>query len=119
MRRLREAVGFRDLSKMAASATTASTQTKHDALPVLKQYREKDGKFYFKLTHDSDAVLIQSRGFDNPKDAGAWVARFKQEGAAALDASADVFALLDPRAADALDALKAAEDAKAQAKADS
>jgi tryptophanyl-tRNA synthetase len=71
MRRLREAVGFRDLSKMAASATTASTQTKHDALPVLKQYREKDGKFYFKLTHDSDAVLIQSRGFDNPKDAGA------------------------------------------------
>jgi tryptophanyl-tRNA synthetase len=120
MRRLREAVGFRDLSNIVAidASSHAHAHSKHDALPVLKQYRENDGKFYFKLTHDGDAVLIQSRGFDNPKDAGAWVARFKQEGAAALDASADVFALLDPRAAGALDALKAAETAKVQAKAD-
>ncbi len=117
MRRLREAVGFRDLSKMPVSATSESAQTKHEAAPVLKQYREKDGNFYFKLMEDGDTVLIQSRGFDNPKDAGAWVARLKREGAAALDAATDIFASIDPMAAGALDALKAAEDVKTQAKA--
>jgi tryptophanyl-tRNA synthetase len=116
MRKLRDAVGFRDLSKMAAS--TQDKKQKAVALPQLKQYRENDGKFYFKLTADSGETLLQSLGFDNPKDAGAWVARLKREGAAALDASADVFALLDPRASDELDALRAAEDAKAQTKAD-
>ncbi|NOT87550.1 MAG: tryptophan--tRNA ligase [Lysobacter sp.] len=119
MRRLREAVGFRDLSKMATS--TRSEKEKTVALPQLKQYREKDGKFYFKLTADSGETLLQSLGFDNPKDAGAWVARFKREGDMALaDAAAHVESL-DPvpneviRAA--LDALKRAEQEREQAKA--
>jgi tryptophanyl-tRNA synthetase len=120
LRQLREAVGFRDLSRMAdASATdaSASAQAKHERAPQLKQYREQDGKFYFKLT-EADEVLIESHGFDHPKDAGAWIARFKREGKTALGAASDaVFARLDPRAGSALDALKAAEEAKAQAKA--
>ncbi|MCC7249670.1 MAG: tryptophan--tRNA ligase [Lysobacter sp.] len=115
MRRLREAVGFRDLSQLSPASTPE--KEKSPALPQLKQYREQDGRFYFKLTADSGETLLQSVGFDNPKDAGAWVARFKHEGAAALDASSDVFAAVDPAAAGALDALKAAEDAKASAKA--
>lgn len=114
LRQLREAVGFRDVSK--ATDAAASAQAKHERAPQLKQYREQDGQFYFKLT-EADEVLIESRGFAHPKDAGAWIARFKREGKAALDAAGDaVFARLDPRAAAALDALKAAEDAKAQAK---
>ncbi|MBP6749972.1 MAG: tryptophan--tRNA ligase [Xanthomonadaceae bacterium] len=115
MRRLREAVGFRDLSQLSPASTLE--KEKLPALPQLKQYREQDGRFYFKLTADSGETLLQSVGFDNPKDAGVWVARFKREGAAALDASSDVFAAVDPAAAGALDALKAAEDARASAKA--
>ncbi|MFD0724409.1 tryptophan--tRNA ligase [Lysobacter brunescens] len=116
MRQLREAVGLRDLSKMPAEV--AAESHKAAATPQIKQYREKDGKFHFKLA-DGDDVLLQSIGFDNPKDAGAWVARFKREGAAAL---AEANAVLEPgadaaRASEALDALKRAEDAREQAKA--
>jgi tryptophanyl-tRNA synthetase len=118
MQQLREAVGLRDLSTMPAA--TNALKEKAASVPVLKQYREPDGRFHFKLA-DGDAVLLQSHGFDNPKDAGAWVARLKGEGAAALDAVADV---VEPWAAEArdaiaeaLDALKHAEDARQQAKA--
>ena len=116
LRELREAVGLRDLSKMPVSDNVETQKTA--VPPQIKQYREKDGKFYFKLT-DGDDVLLQSHGFDNPKDAGAWVARFKREGAAAL---ADANALLEPvadamRASEALDALKRSEDEREQARA--
>ncbi len=117
MRTLREAVGLRDLSKMPAE--TKPEKDKAAALPVLKQYREQDGRFYFKLA-DGDTVLLQSVGFDNPKDAGAWVARFKREGAAAL---VDATTALEPiaylsRAGEALASLKRAEDERRQAKAE-
>lgn len=118
MQQLREAVGLRDLSAMPAAAE--SVKEKAAAVPVLKQYREQDGRFHFKLA-DGDAVLLQSIGFDNPKDAGAWVARLKGEGAAALDAVADVVEPWAPDAreaiGEALDALRQAEDARQQAKA--
>jgi len=106
MRTLREAVGLRDLSKMPVATTP--DQQKTAALPVLKQYREPDGRFHFKLA-DGDTVLLQSVGFDNPKDAGAWVARFKREGAAALDAAAGVLATRHDDAAAGLQALARAE----------
>lgn len=115
MRTLREAVGLRDLSKMPVETTPERERAA--ALPVLKQYREQDGKFYFKLA-DGDSVLLQSVGFDNPKDAGAWVARLRREGASALEGDpAEALAFIGPEAAEALDALKAAEEAKARAKA--
>jgi len=106
MRTLREAVGLRDLSKMPAN--TGPDPEKAAAAPVLKQYREPDGRFYFKLA-DGDTVLLQSTGFDNPKDAGAWVARLKREGAAALEAAADVLATRHDDAATGLQALAQAE----------
>ena len=117
MARLRDAVGLRDLSNTGAA--TKTVKEKSAALPQLKQYREKDGRFYFKLT-DGDTVLLQSAGFDNPKDAGAWVARLKREGAAAL---ADALAHAEPLDADArahageaLDVLRDAELEKERAK---
>lgn len=114
LRTLREAVGLRDLSKAGDAPKTEKEKTA--ALPQLKQYREKDGKFYFKLA-DGEIVLLQSIGFDNPKDAGAWVARFKQEGGTALSAAAAAIAAQTPEAGAALDALKRAEDQRAQSKA--
>ena len=119
MRRLREAVGLRDLSKLAET-TSGNVDKPKTALPQLKQYREQDGKFYFKLTADSGETLLQSLGFDNPKDAGAWVARFKLEGGEALsEAEASLKALTaDARSAAvaALDALKHAEEERERAK---
>jgi tryptophanyl-tRNA synthetase len=74
--RLREAVGLRDLGTHAA-ATPAARQPTSAALPVFKQYRETDGKFYFKLV-DGERVLLQSAAFDSPKDAGTRIAALKR-----------------------------------------
>jgi tryptophanyl-tRNA synthetase len=78
--RLREAVGLRDLSTVV---TAGSTRKEKVALPVFKQYREADGRFYFKFV-DGERVLVQSVGFASPKDAGQLIARLKREGGAAL-----------------------------------
>lgn len=72
---LREAVGLRDLS---SQATTTQAREAKRAAPMFKQYREADGKFYFKLV-DGDRVLLQSGGFDSARDAGQVVARAKQD----------------------------------------
>jgi tryptophanyl-tRNA synthetase len=56
------------------------------AAASFKQYREKDGKFYFKLVDAQGSVLLQSLGFDSPKVAGQSIARLQQEGLTALDA---------------------------------
>ena len=118
LRAVRDAVGLRDLSAMPVGG--AATKQKAAALPQLKQYREQDGRFHFKVTDEQGAVLLQSVGFANPKDAGAWVARCKQEGSQALEALLAVVEPLDAAAhtaaAAALDALKRAEDARLAAK---
>jgi len=80
MVRLREAVGLRDLSRTIA--VEASKQPK-SAQPTFKQYREADGRFYFKFV-DGERVLVQSIGFASPKDAGQLIARLKREGSALL-----------------------------------
>jgi len=54
------------------------------ALPVFKQYREADGQFYFKLAAHDGRLLLQSQAFADGREAGAWVKRFKTEGASAL-----------------------------------
>lgn len=71
--RLRDAVGLRPLT--AAVADVAAVQAK-PAAAVFKQFRERDGKFYFKLVL-GDTLLLQSRGFDSPKEAGQCVAALK------------------------------------------
>jgi tryptophanyl-tRNA synthetase len=81
--RLREAVGLRRMVEVPAPTGPAGAKAKV-ALPVFKQYRESDGKFYFKLTAGDGRVLLQSRGFEQGREAGQWVARLKSEGVAVL-----------------------------------
>ncbi len=80
---LREAVGLRRMVAVAAPAASVAAKGKA-ALPLFKQYREADGKFYFKLTAADGRVLLQSEGFEQGRDAGQWIARLKTEGAAAV-----------------------------------
>ncbi|MBL8278969.1 MAG: tryptophan--tRNA ligase [Pelomonas sp.] len=77
LRQLREAVGLRPYT---ATATTATAKAEKAALPVFKQYRETDGKFYFKLLSAGGELLLQSDAFEQGRDAGQWVARLKREG---------------------------------------
>jgi tryptophanyl-tRNA synthetase len=79
---LRAAVGLR---RMVAVSTPAAAATKvKAALPTFKQYREADGKFYFKLAAADGRVLLQSAAFESGRDAGQWVTRLKSDGAAAV-----------------------------------
>ena len=81
--RLREAVGLRNLRTGAESKTT---QSKKSALPSFKQYRETDGKFYFKLNATDGGLLLQSAAFESGRDAGAWVSRLKHDAASVSEA---------------------------------
>ncbi|WHL18568.1 tryptophan--tRNA ligase [Stenotrophomonas acidaminiphila] len=76
LKELRHAVGLRDLSS-AGDAPKAVAVAKA-ALPLFKQYREKDGRFYFKLLDGEGTLLVQSEGFDSPRDAGQSIAVLKQ-----------------------------------------
>ncbi|WP_297801932.1 tryptophan--tRNA ligase [Arenimonas sp. GDDSR-1] len=88
LRELRHAVGLRNLGSVLPTQSNASHEK--PALPVFKQYREKDGKFYFKLSHANGDTLLQSHGFDNPREAGAFLAKIKAEGKAAWHSLRDV-----------------------------
>ena len=94
---LRHAVGLRNLTQTIASKKAAAHEK--PALPVFKQYREKDGLFYFKLVAANGDVLLQSKGFGAPRDAGQAIARLQKEGGAELDAIRDFFVEpIDPKA---------------------
>ncbi len=75
LKELRHAVGLRDLSAAGDRPVAAAAKA---ALPLFKQYREKDGRFYFKLLDGEGALLVQSAGFDSPRDAGQLIAVLKQ-----------------------------------------
>ena len=111
LRELRSAVGLRSLAQ--ASNAKAAKATKA-ALPSFKQYREKDGKFYFKFVASDGRLLLQSTGFDAPKEAGQAIAQLQQspdalqalaarlapvEGVAPADVSSALQALADAAAA--------------------
>ncbi|WBY03246.1 tryptophan--tRNA ligase [Ramlibacter tataouinensis] len=83
--RLRHAVGLRNLADQPQAAGKGKAKA---ALPSFKQYREADGRHYFKLVDAGGALLLQSSGFASPQDAGRAVARLKQEGLAALGGAA-------------------------------
>ncbi len=82
MRELRHAVGLRPLSM--PTAEKPETQDTAPLLSSFKQYREKDGLFYFKLVSPQGQVLLQSTGFTAPRDAGQMIGRLQQEGARVL-----------------------------------
>ena len=81
LRELRAAVGLRSLAQTRATPSAKAAKT---ALPAFKQYREKDGKFYFKLVAADGHLLLQSTGFDAPKDAGQAIVLLQREGLGAL-----------------------------------
>lgn len=82
---LRRAVGLRPMLAAPAPAPAAKAADPAAAmLPVFKQYREADGRFYFKLAAADGTLLLQSQGLPDGREAGQWVKRLKAEGAAAL-----------------------------------
>jgi len=113
MTELRHAVGLRNLA--AGSQGTARKAVKA-ARPSFKQYREKDGLFYFKLLDASGAQLIQSLGFASPQEAGRAIATLREQRGAGLTliaAQLEPIDNADMRAAtDALEALAEAATEK-------
>ena len=83
MARLRQAVGLRSLAAQSAVNSTKAAKT---ASAAFKQYREADGQFYFKLLDAKGALLLQSTGFANPKEAAQVMGQLKAQGASALPA---------------------------------
>ena len=112
MANVRHAVGLRSLASGpgtgAASKQQPGAESGGDAKPAgrpsFKQYRERDGRFYFKLVGAQGRVLLQSRGFESPREAGEVIAALQREGPGALAAHR---ASLEPPAEDAA-ALEAA-----------
>jgi len=102
MAELRRAVGLRNLAVSAAPA--AKTKAAKIAAPTFKQYREKDGQFYFKLLDADAKLLLQSHGFASPKEAALAIASLQKEGAAALAALQDKLQTTPGVSADELDA---------------
>jgi tryptophanyl-tRNA synthetase len=102
--KVRHAVGLRDLR-----AQDGGKKEKKDkaALPSFKQYRESDGKFYFKFVDAQGRLLLQSAAYASPKDAGAAIKSLQQDDAAlaTLPAPTDLQAVKT-----ALAALRAAQD---------
>ena len=97
---LRAAVGLRDLSNANALPGADEEESLADApVATFKQYREADGKFYFKLM-EGDRLLLTSIGFDSPRDAGRRVAAMKE---GALEGNED-FQLADGVASDEVNA---------------
>jgi tryptophanyl-tRNA synthetase len=74
MKELRYAVGLRNLGDTGSKEKTIIVKK---VLPVIKQYREKDGKFYFKLLNANGDLLLQSHAFNTPKEAGECIAELK------------------------------------------
>ena len=81
--RLRQAVGLRSLQSMSAGPATKTSRT---AAPAFKQYREKDGQFYFKLVDAQGKLLLQSTGFAVPRDAAQAMASLQQQGETGIEA---------------------------------
>jgi tryptophanyl-tRNA synthetase len=111
MGELRHAVGLRALGAVATKAAPKAVKV---ATASFKQYREKDGKFYFKLVSANGEVLLQSLGFDSPKVAGQSIALLQQDGIAALATLEDQCeAITDAARESVADALMDLANAKA------
>ena len=115
IRELRSAVGLRSLVQVADTAKPAKAAKA--ALPAFKQYREADGKFYFKLVAADGRLLLQSTGFGAPKDAGQAIGQLQKQ-AGALQALASHLVPVDGvDTSEVQTALQALADAAAAAQA--
>jgi tryptophanyl-tRNA synthetase len=117
--KLRWAVGVRRLTDTPAGAASSrddNARAPSTALPQLKSYRETDGKFYFKLTDAEGNVLLQSRAFDSPKDAGRLTAALVEGADDAVATRAAIESALPAGAAADMNAVRAAVSALKAAK---
>ena len=92
MASLRQSVGLRNLR---SSVQATSGKSAKAALPVLKQYREKDGLFYFKLVDPRGRLLLQSLSFESPREAAQAIGQLQTEGETALAALAGKLSPVD------------------------
>jgi len=105
MAELRQVVGLRSLR--SAGPQKVMDNVPKQALASIKQYRESDGKFYFKLLAADGTVLLQSLGLATPREAGALVGSLKQGEMSILESHSALFEPLDPSLQPALkDALQ-------------
>jgi tryptophanyl-tRNA synthetase len=88
MAELRQAVGLRNLAVQVGGKKAKPAKS---GLPSFKQYREADGRFYFKLVDAQGGLLLQSKGFASPKEAGQLIAKLRTE-----PALVDSEAMLEP-----------------------
>ena len=79
LRELRSAVGLRSLASVSVQKASKTDNATKPALPTFKQYREQDGKFYFKLLAADGRLLLQSLAFDAPRDAGSAIGALRQD----------------------------------------
>jgi len=93
IKELRHAVGLRPLSSVHSASTAKDSKV---ALPSFKQYREKDGQFYFKLVDAQGQLLLQSKGFASPKEAGQTIGRLQTEGMACFETLGDLLQAWPP-----------------------
>lgn len=78
LEKLRYAVGLRSFKKIETEQPSAKEEAKKKVQAVFKQYREKDNRFYFKLTFEGKELFL-SDGFDAGREAGQWVGRLKKD----------------------------------------
>jgi tryptophanyl-tRNA synthetase len=78
---LRQAVGLRDLRELprvSRSAGAGADVAGSAKQASFKQYRDVDGKFYFKLLNAEGRQLLQSLGHTSARDVGQLIARLKR-----------------------------------------
>ena len=115
IRELRSAVGLRSL--VQATAPIKPVKATKAALPAFKQYREADGKFYFKLVAADGRLLLQSTGFDAPKEAGQAIAQLQKDATALQTLAPRLAPVAGVEATEVTLALQALADAAAAAAA--
>jgi tryptophanyl-tRNA synthetase len=117
---LRHAVGLRALASTQTANAASTAKVTRAAVPSFKQYREKDGHFYFKLVDPQGRALLQSLGFASPKEAGLAIGQLQQQGVKALAELGSQVSLGDGISASemssALEALRAEMAEKAKSK---
>ena len=93
--RCRNAVGLRAFKPLQAKKAAVKAKKSKASL---KQYREKDGLFYFKLVNGQGKTLLTAGGLPSGKEVGAHLQSCK---AAGLGALKGIFCQLDAEATEA------------------
>jgi tryptophanyl-tRNA synthetase len=78
---LRQSVGLRKLGSQSAARIAKPAKA---SVASLKQYREKDGLYYFKLVDPRGRLLLPSLSYKSPRQAAEAIALLQTQGAAAL-----------------------------------